>query len=318
MNVVKTKSKDFISVENSILDCSLVGVNFRLDMPKDLHPLFLKDCLNYLSNLKKADGKPSVTFHISRGPPNLVVNDDKILLVNNAQEEQLVRDTVLLMSKILERELNRRDIFSLHASGVSANGKAIAIIGPGGSGKTTSAVYTCMLDRTICFVSGNRIFVRGTDVIDGASGVRLRAGSLGQELGLSSPALEEIGFYDAKVSLTPAEIGIVTTPSYPLKLTKIIVVRKFERELTVEKLNMANEEQMNDAFLNLYNCASEFSENFPSFILGPKIPYPNVFTTKLKEARISFIKGLLRNIEVIKVEGKLKEIASFVKNEIRG
>jgi hypothetical protein len=196
--------------------------------------------------------------------------------------------------------------------------KAVVIIGPGGSGKTTSAVYTCMLDKTICFMSGNRIFVQGTKVVSGVSGVRLRAGSLKLELGLRGPSVpSHLGFYDTKVSLTPEEIGLSNNPKYPIKLGKIIIAKKFEKAITVQKLNTSNEDQMNEAFLNLYSSTSEFSENFPNFLLGPKIPYPDLFTNRLRTARISFIKGLLRSVDVVKVEGKLEEISSYITYEIR-
>ena len=304
--------------ENNNFNLEFVGVNFKLSMPKELEDVFFKDYPNYLPPFKVTSEKPKVNIYVYRDKPRLLVDGENIFLSNESSDKQLGRDTILLLSKFLELRLNETDTFSLHASAVSSSNRAIAIVGPNGSGKTTSAVYSCLLDNGIELVSGNRLFVNGVNIVGGTSGIRLRAGSLESEFKLGSYiSPDTLGFHDRKVSLTSENVGIRVNVDYPVKLTKIILVKKLEKELSVKKLDMANETQLNEAFLSIHNSASEFSDSFPNFVLGSKIPYPDIFTNEHRWKRIAFVSNLLRNVESVKVEGKLEGIGEYISQNIR-
>jgi hypothetical protein len=175
-----------------------------------------------------------------------------------------------------------------------------------------------MLDKNLRFISGNRLFIRATDVIAGTDGVRLRTGSLDSELKLGRHIIPEAtGFYNKTVSLTPDNLGITANRNYPIRLTQIVLVKKLEKEQTVQKLDLSNEGQLDEAFLSLYNSASQFSESFPNFVLGCNIPYPDVFTPELRVKRRDFVLHLLQNVEPVKIEGKLDDISKYIVHAMR-
>jgi hypothetical protein len=303
---------------NNSFNLNFVGINFKLSIPNNIEQIVFKDYLNYLPPFKITEEKSEVNIYVYRDKPSLVVDGENIFLSNESSPEQFSRDIILLISKFLEQKLNKKDIFSLHASAVSSSNMGIAMVGPNGSGKTTSAIYSCLVNKNIKFVSGNRLFIDGINIVSGTRGIRLRAGSLKSEFKLDNYILPDIlEFQDKKVSVIAEDLGINANLNYPIRLIKIILVKKLEKELTVKKLDMSNNAQLNEAFLILHNSASEFNDNFPNFVLGSKIPYPNMFTDEHRRKRIVFVSNLLRNVESIKVEGRLEEIGEYISRSIR-
>ena len=319
--VVVSRSKnstDSRTKDNNSFNLAFVGINFKISMPKDIEEVFFKDYLNYLPPFKVTNEGPKINIYIYRDKPSLVVESENIILSNESSDKQLSKDTILLVSKFLEQKLNETDTFSLHASAVLSGNRGIAIVGPNGSGKTTSAIYSCFVDKNIEFVSGNRLFINKVNIVSSTHGIRLRAGSLESEFKLGSYILPDTSaFQDRKVSLVAENLGIKVNVDYPIKLTKIVLVKKLEKGLSVKRLDMSDETQSNEAFLIIYNSASEFSDNFPNVVLGSKIPYPNMFTNEHRQKRIDFVSNLLRNVELVKVEGRLEEIGWYISQNIK-
>ncbi len=315
-------SKEELGSEMVTQQVQFLGVNFKLEMPKEVYEFFEKDYQNYLPKMHRmesAEVNNGVQVTISYGQPKLSINGSSAFLSNTAGVQRMTRDAELLVSKLLERELNNMGIFSLHASGVAYNGKGVLILGPSGAGKSTTAIAACLQDNKAKFISGNRVFMMGDNAIGGSATTRLRVGSIIMELGMNgNGAISNPKMYDSKVSLNPEEIGVSLNEVYPVKIETLVIVKKLDKTFSVDKnLDISNDNKKNDAFLLFWESATEFSETFPNLALGPKIPYPDIFNQELREKRVQFVSDLIKNVRVAKAEGRLSDLSNFVLELLR-
>lgn len=317
MHIDKNKQSPKEDPGQITVNLQFLGSPVRLSMPNDAYEIFLKNYQKYLPKFETMEGTTGFPVSISHGAPQLLFGDG-IKLSDDADREQLVKDTILLLSKVLEYNLNKVGIFSLHASSVAYGSEGIAIIGQSGAGKTTSAVRACMIDKGISFVSGNRVFIDGKSIIAGTSLMQLRRGSLELELGIKDkPEVKETSFQNRKVSIDPENLDISSVQHYPVRIKKLISLKKLDTELKVSQMNLKDYNRFNEAFSWLYDAASKYSDYFPNIILGPKIPYPDMFGSELREKRVQFVSNLLDNVELFNVEGRLDSIAAFIIQMLR-
>jgi hypothetical protein len=124
--IVESQTKE----NNVLLNIKFLEVTFRLSIPREIEEPFLKNYPNWLPFFKITDERPLISINVYRGEPNLTIREDTASLSNHANDKKLAIDTILLLSRLLERRMNELNLFSLHASGVSSEGDGIAIVGP--------------------------------------------------------------------------------------------------------------------------------------------------------------------------------------------
>ncbi len=321
--------KYFSKKQTTTLDLNLLGVRTAITIPAKIEDHFNDQLTKYLPICEETSQNYKISevqlkINIRQGNPRLRIDDDTATFYSNSNTKTLVVDSVFLVSKLLEKALNKKGIFSLHASGLSYGENGVLIVGPTGSGKTTTAVFTCLQDKTIGHVSGNRVFLDSNshEIIYGIDRFSLRKTSILNEfkrfhvakrvgLNTNNIAKGQLAHAD-KVSLTSAYLGIKRA-KFPLKLERIIIIQKMDNELVTFDARKGG----NTELLTVYSALTEFSERVPCMMVGPKILFPEVFGEQLKAKQLRFAVELTKTIPITYVGGGLMEISKFIENKIK-
>ncbi|MCW6161011.1 MAG: hypothetical protein LVQ97_02395 [Candidatus Micrarchaeales archaeon] len=306
----------------------LFGVGVHLKLPEDMYQKFQSTFTQFLPEVQFIAGKKlsiDIDINIAYGPRSLKVNGYSVRFSAPADLDRIVIDAVLITSRLIEMKLNKKGIFSIHGSAVSYGDECVLIIGPSGAGKTTTAVYTCMLDKELAYAAGNRIFVDSKDmrVIGGVKKSSLRLGSIRNEFNefqnLQTKESIKSGNLDTdsavqvnRISVWPSQLGICES-GYPLRVKAVIILRKMDSNLCVlEKKGKTDSE-----LLAFYTALSEYSERMPAILMSALIPYPDEVSYTLKKKRLYFSNQFLASKPVIYIEGRLPEIARSIKQYLK-
>jgi len=105
---------------------------------------------------------------VEKWPDELLYEGNRFVVRGNYSEDQLAMDAVIVLSRYLERELNARGEYSVHAAAVTYKGQCILLAGNAGAGKTNLAFFLHLNNHDIAVLSGDRTVVRGSEVIGGS------------------------------------------------------------------------------------------------------------------------------------------------------
>lgn len=301
-------------------EISFLGVKIGLSMPKEIYSLFLDKYRSVLPEISDVVSGRSPDFFInySFGEPSLKIVDNTAYMASKAKNSQAAIDVMLAASKFLERELNRNGIYSLHASAVALGKDGTIFLGHQGAGKTTVALSCSFLDPEVKLVSGSRVFVKEDKIVGGIPSIDLRFGSAVSEL---SAELRDRGnptfiqhqqAWGQRILLRPEDLRVNLNTEYPIGIRRFVLVEKLPKELLVIRDSIDR-----DSFLvRVYDALYAFSEHIPQYILGSKIPYPDIFGDDMRQARIQFGERLLGSKQFIYLEGGLTEISTYVLREL--
>lgn len=145
-----------------------------------------------------------------------------------ASEDELSGVDLLFLSYLLlEWQLHRNGLITLHAAAVERDGSALLLLGHSGAGKTTTAIRLCR--DYGCRLIGNDLVVVGgpgdPQALCGTTHVRLRHSSVSRTM----PDLLQLFPVDVpdpwrtKVDIPPHRLGIGTT-SHPTMISAVIFV----------------------------------------------------------------------------------------------
>ena len=301
----------------------LFGIGVHLRLPEDAYPQFKSKLVQFLPEgqlIHWKKGSTDIDINVTYGSESLEVNGYSVRFSAPATSDQLAMNAVLMTSRLIEKKLNEIGTFSMHGSAVSYGDECVLIIGPSGAGKTTAAVYTCMLDKELAYAAGNRIFLdskKGT-VIEGVRKSSLRLSSILNEFNEFQTLLIRESIKNSnpdtnsmvqtnRISVSPDQLGIRES-SYPLKVKAIIIFRKIDSDLHVFEKKQNGDAEL----LALYTALSEYSSHIPVILTGTLIPYPDNFSDILKRKRAYFSNQLLTSTPVIYIEGRLPEVARHI------
>lgn len=302
-----------------IISLSFMQSTYKIAMPNQIYPEFLHLLPGTLSKLITEGASSHWDYFINANysAPQIELKDNILTLSSYAPSKQFATDIILAASKLLEFEINKKGIYSIHGAAVAYKNKGFVFLGPYGSGKTTSAINCCLLDDELNFISGNRLFISKRDIIERIPGINLRRGSIAKEFDgrfnkmLRKNISEEM--WEEKETLLPSEIGLHEQNTYPIQIDTLIVVKKLPREDIVINTNMKD-----SLFLILFESLSVYSDNLPLLFLGGRLPFPSLFSYDDKKARIEFAQALFESTKIIYVEGQLESISRYIiKNIIR-
>jgi hypothetical protein len=262
---------------------------------------------------------------VEMGSPKLQINGSSAELhLSSDNSNEMASDAVFLVSKLLEKSLNENGIFSAHASAVSFGKNGILLLGPSGAGKTTTAIYSCLDNKSIKYVTGNRAFLdsKTNKIIQGIPDFSLRSSSvfdeytkfnLSQRLNLSKNTFScSQKLQNFKMAFSPSQFGI-EVGKVPLNLRAILLVRKMNSNFVKFEPEKSGKEEL----MNVYSSLCEFSEILPSVIVGAKLHYPDIFDAKIKTERLNFAESLVKTIPVIYAEGRLSDLSKFIGGLLR-
>jgi len=110
----------------------------------------------------------------------------RTIIVHPAFEADPGRIPIFLEGNVLAHALAAEDLLVLHASAVQVEGRALAIIGPSGGGKSTLAALLCSVGARLVTDDALRVDPTSSGAVcyPGSHGIRLRpaAASLGREI----------------------------------------------------------------------------------------------------------------------------------------
>lgn len=308
--------------ESRSLQIGVFGVKLDITMPEDVYPIFERKYRAVLPQASgtRSDAECNVRITATHGPPLLRIDNGNVVMSSFANSSQFAIDVMLAASKFLERELNKNGIYSFHASAISHNGVGMIFLGQPGAGKTTTALSVCFLNKEVQLVSGSRCFVKEDKIVGSIPGLDLRLGSVMEELsselkGVTAALnLDNVRAWDQRVVIKPDEAGITLNSKYPIDIGSFVLVKKLPKNLTV-----ITEGIERDAFLaRIYDSIYTFSEQLPHYVLGSKIPYPDIFGEAMRLKRMGFGEQVLAGKPTIYLEGRLADMSSYiVKNVLR-
>lgn len=215
---------------------------------------------------------------------------------------------------MLELELNKRGMYSLHASAISYKGKSIVFIGPPGAGKTTTALSCALSDREVGLISDDRVVIDGNSIVGSTRSLNVRNGSISSELDrfrvtpskLKDAAANKLG--DSRAGIEPHQLGLTVSHTFPMSLDTIIHVKKIPVKFSATIEGVAKTHH----FLRLYEALSFYNDEAPAIVLANKLPYPELFDMELKNRRIEFAGELLETKRVMYAEGELADIVKYI------
>ena len=301
-------------------EISFLGVKIGLSMPMEVYGLFLDKYRSVLPPISDTVScrNPDFFINYSFGEPSLRLVDNTAHIVSKAKNSQAAIDVMLAASKFLERELNRNGIYSLHASAIALGRDGTIFLGQQGSGKTTVALSCSFLDPEVKLISGSRVFVKEDKIVGSIPSIDLRFGSVISELSTelqdskNSTIIQNQQVWDQRVLLRPEDLHINTNAEYPIDIRRLVLVKKLPKEL----LAVRNSIDRDSFLVRVYDALYAFSEHIPQYVLGSKIPYPDIFGNGMRQSRIQFGERLLGSKQPIYLEGRLAEISTYVVREL--
>ncbi len=281
--------------------------------------IIAKNTLNFVFHTQSDIYTNTFQAEIKPGPNSVTLMDGKLEVSESTSTIQLGKDAADIASRLLEREMNKAGIFSMHGACVNFGSDAMLLVGDSGSGKTTVALNMCIADHDISFVTGNRALVSGNSVVGGVLSVNVRIGSIAGELrglmpeGTKHEFLTSGRNWEDRIYLPPESLNIKINGVYPLKLAVIAVVKKLPNNLSVEFRGPDD----NEVVYQLYDDISRWADRKP-YAAGSLMHYPELFTLEDKQHRLSQIKAMMNGTKFLYVNGRLDDITSYLIKLLRG
>ena len=293
--------------EEFYLDVAKIKV--KLSLPIKCSEYLRAQYKNILPSAKfiEHSNSPNICVKVSEGFKGVVrFSDENNVLINSTGNlNDIVMDSILTISKLVERHLNKKQIFSMHASGICTDNKCILFIGPSGSGKTTTAAKSCITNNKIAFID-NRLLLKDQQVVAATEIFNISQGSLIYEFGYLTHKTKNDEQASKKIKLDSALLGIAQNKNYPLDIKAIIFINKLPVKFKVIK-----SDNINTILPQLHDSLLRYSDTFPSFILGAEKVYPQIFDIRLRQSRLNFTFKLARAVELFIIEGSLEDISEF-------
>ena len=147
--ILRAHRDDFIAV-----NLATMGVKIEIIIPKESSDTFESSYRNLIPDPKRIDDTKidmSITvFKTDKG--FLKIKENEIVIGSEGDYRQIATDAILAASKFLELELNKNSTFSAHAAGICTAEECVLFIGHSGSGKTTTAIASCIANSNMSFV----------------------------------------------------------------------------------------------------------------------------------------------------------------------
>lgn len=259
---------------------------------------FVESCEHWLPDIRRSRnlGAPALTVCVSCGQPRLRYRRNGFEIRGNSGVFHTCLDSGIVLSRYLERELNRCGRYSVHAGCVAVRGCAHLLLGGAGAGKTTIAASWSRLDPSARVLAGDRAVVFDDRVVGGTTTLAFR------NLGIDAAHLPP-GRHRSLGGWTSVQYPRdVFRSSYPIG------------SLSVVKLTSGPAVRMQiaepDHFLRVYEQIAHFGDVFPNIALGHLMPIPIFSTMKAQAQRIEFTRQLVHGRNVFSVSGGLQEVVA--------
>lgn len=280
------------------------GINIDVDTNYLTYETYIKKSQHLIPKIRSNEEKSSqISLIIHSGVENdLKLNSMNGFLKGNYNQNQLTMDSIMILSRLLEYQLNLADKYSVHSSAIGNSSGGFLFIGPANSGKTTLAYKIKTLTNS-SIISGDRTVLFDNKIIGGTEKLMFRKGSIIYDF-------PELNFRNIKPTGTEwSELSTYNVDTFDFdafNLKKIFLVKRTDS--SYEEMELVGDSK----FLRFYEQASYFQESFPNIILGQKKPMISFNNYSLQERRIVFSLSLLDKIPLISVSGSLDELAENI------
>ena len=282
----------------------IAGIRVELS----LHEVTLKDFVTSCGHWVPAmcevaeDGFRHLRVDVSVGVPALRYRRDGFSLRGDSGTFHTCLDAGVILSRYLERELNKRGRYSVHCAAIAYDGVAQVLLGPAGAGKTTLAAAAAMRDSRVQVLAGDRAVVEGDKVVGGTTTLHFRNGALRTHLrGLVEPLPDAEDMWER---WTTKDFPTVASPV--VSIGRLWVVRLGEGPARIGQVSPP------DDVLRLIEQIAHFGEYFPCVALGHMQRVPIFTTAAVQRARIAYTRDVVAKVPVQTLSGGLDEIVDVL------
>jgi len=262
-----------------------------------------------LRRLYERPDSADISIDCDLGQNRLEYFENGFVIRGSYDKYHVLLDAAALLSRFLERELNRRKRYSFHGSCVVDQDKAFLLLGPEGVGKTTAAAACCLRKPTIRILSSDRTVVEDNLAIAGTTTLTFRKGSLVHELPqLVGGTISGDDLWDNKVSVDFSSALCSTA----CRLAGFFFIRTSGMWSPMRLLTGP------EKLVKLYDQLTYFAQAFPSISVGQRQPVPIFFSYETEGARIEYATELVRSIPAYVVSGSLDQVVTALLENING
>jgi hypothetical protein len=286
----------------------ICGVRVRVVSPDIDFEQFLASCGHWIPSLRRgAEGAVDLELAISYGPDRLRFGPTGVELRERESPFHLSLSGAVLISRYVERLLNARGRYSVHASCIARGSDALVLIGPAFAGKTTIAALCSVLDRDVRVLSGDRTVVERSHVIGGTTRLAFRNGTLLHDLPELAVDVDANG--DIWQLQTFVDFPDAVFPGH-YRIRGFCVLGRAPGPARVHEVTGP------DRFLRVYENVVYFADEFPSVALSQRQPMPRFTTMAAQRRRIRYVEGLIDTVPVKTVSGGLRQVAGALLTQL--
>ncbi len=235
-------------------------------------------------------------------------NKRNLIHLEDYDKKLLINDTLMVASRLSDELLIKDKVYPIHSSCVAKNESAVLLIGSSSTGKTTTALKTCIDDNEISFYSGDKTLLEDNFVVGGTKRVHVRKGSVLFELPYLKSYFEvedNDKVWDEYIHLRASSIGL-QEDSEKKYIEAIVIPKKVSSGLKIKKLNK------DESFLRIHENMTHFLY-YPHVLKGQKAPITQFLLDNDDRLYITEYADNISSLPTYNVSGSLEEISKFVR-----
>lgn len=245
--------------------------------------------------------KPDLHIELSRDVTGLRCTETGFEISGDYAPGMLVQDCALVLSRYLERELNRRGLWSLHASAVALGERGVLLPGKSNCGKTSTAITVCQLCPEARVLSGDRAVIDEQRIVGGTTTVSIPIAAAPAHPAVRAAAVRSRSV-TGKVRL-PHFSGDAT----PARLSEIVVL--LGRLPQPVQLTAPDDDRK---FRYIHDSLCHFSDVSPNACHGQRSLVPYFNDPDLRHRRLVVAERIAATVEMTAARGDLDSTAADV------
>ncbi len=263
----------------------------------------------WLPDVRRSDTPrpPDLHVRIAAGHPSLRYHRNGFAVRGDNGTFHTCLDASVVLSRYLERELNRAGRWSIHCSAIAVNGRAHLLLGKAGSGKTTLAAACRMRDRDVMVLAGDRAVIEHGLIVAGTTTLHFRNGTLRHHLaGLVAPPPPAEDMWGQWTTLDYPDVWPAAFPVHRISLVRLSAGPAILGRVAPP-----------DDFLRTLEQLVHFGEVFPCVALEHMQPIPIFTTNAIQVKRIAAARDLMAPTGVQTLSGDLDALVDVVLGDAR-
>lgn len=284
-------------------------------MPKGAYLHFLRKIKGILPEPERAKGRkvPDFEVYFSVGRPSFRVVGKRVMVKEAADMRTIGVDAAHLVSKLLESELNRKNVFSMHGAALTVNGRAFILMGRPKAGKSVTSIYSCLSDSSVRFITDDRIFIDAhLRIVCGSGYVRPRGHRPLDELttlGLKKiRSIHRLALASSnnKAVIPISSLGIRGQKAYPVSIGAIFILKRGGAKMRHTSMTHSTQPE------KFIRHELEVFNQIPGGLAGGKLTFGATRSRKYMKARAALAKSICKTISIVRLDGSTVDMSNFM------